>query len=195
MGRAVAAGEARGACGSMECRETAAQVAARAEAERAAASAAVEAAAAARLAAPAAAQQLASGHARAWCVYHQPTSSLGSWQCTVVHHSKAVSWYFSSRLDACCAADLARLALYGPLASYLNLPAATYTPQQLAAWQQLLRVWRVGVPAGDDPAAASGHAVELAADTAVAAAADKAVVAAPAEAAMFSGQQRRPHGS
>jgi hypothetical protein len=70
----------------------------------------------------------------------------------------------------------------------LNLPAATYTQQQIAAWQQLL------YPDGT-PAAAAEQSIERAADAAIVAAAEAAAAAAPAEAALFSGEQPPPYGS
>jgi hypothetical protein len=65
-------------------------------------------------------------------VMHTPTSKLGPWRMSinVLHAGKPLARHFSTCLEACCAADLARLALYGPLASHLNLPAATYTQQR-----------------------------------------------------------------
>jgi hypothetical protein len=172
--------------------EAAAALAARAAAERAAVSAAADAAEAAQLSSPAAAQQLERGDTEARFVQHRPSSKLGQWRWKLQHHGKMLTWYFSSRLEACCAADLARLALHGPLVRGFNLPAATYTQQQVAAWQQLLKEWRVSNAAnGEQTTAAGAYEVESAANAAIAAAAE----AAAAEAALFSGQQPAPHGS
>jgi hypothetical protein len=123
-------------------------------------------------------------------VKHKPNSKFGPWRMSIIlpHAGKQLTRYFSTQLEACCAADLARLALHGPLALYLNLPAATYTQQQIAAWQQLL------YPAGT-PATAAEQSIEHAADAAVVAAAEAAAAAAPAEAALFSGEQPPPRGS
>lgn len=114
---------------------TAAELAARAAAERAAVRAAADAAASVRLAAPAAAQQLEAILAGGNFVEQQAANGSVLWRWKLVHAGKTLSWLFSSRLEACCAADLARLALYGALVGSLNLPAATYTQQQLAVWQ------------------------------------------------------------
>uniref|UniRef100_A0A383VR01 Uncharacterized protein n=1 Tax=Tetradesmus obliquus TaxID=3088 RepID=A0A383VR01_TETOB len=175
--------------------ETAAEVAARAAAERAAVSAAAEAAAAAQLALPAVAQELEGSKGNATSVKHGADRDVGSWRVQLRHQDQFLVVHFKSRLEACCAADMGHLALYGPWASRLNLPAATYTPQQVAAWRQLLQAWRVSRAASDEPPAPAGCAVESAADAAIAAAAEVALNAAPAEAALYDGQQPPPYGS
>jgi hypothetical protein len=117
-------------------------------------------------------------------------TSVKRWRWKYVYQGKQLSWCFNSFREAACAADLARLALHGPLIGGFNLPVATYTQQQVAAWQQLLQRWQVS-----KPAAADDYAVEYAGDAAIAAAEESAAAAAPAEAALFSGQQPPPHGS
>jgi hypothetical protein len=123
-------------------------------------------------------------------VTHTPASRFGPWRMALKPPGarSAAARHFSTRLEACCAADLARLAAFGPLAQNLHLPAALYTQQQVAAWQQLL------YPDGT-PAVEFGQSIERAADAAVVAAAEAAAAAAPAEAALFSGEQPPPRGS
>jgi hypothetical protein len=169
--------------------------AAAAEAAAKAAEAAAAAAAAALLAMPETALQLGSGQRKASCVQHTPGSIYGSWRVNFRRRGTVITCYYGSCLEACCAADLARLALYGPMASRLNLPANTYTQQQVAAWQQLMRQQGLSEGLSDDPALAAGLEIELAADAAIAAAAEVAAAAALAEAALFSGEQPPPRGS
>jgi hypothetical protein len=168
-------------------------------AEHAARQAAQEAAAAAQAGAPTVAAQLAAGMMRGRCVTHYKASKRRPWQMQLWTNNHKVLYIksFSSRLQACCAADLSRLAMYGPAAEQLNLPAATYTQQQVAAWRQLLQQehpsWELAAEGADMPAQAA--AVEQAMMAAAAAAAEAAARLAPAEAALFSGQQPPPRGS
>jgi hypothetical protein len=164
-------------------------------ADTAARAAVAQAAATALSAAPQAAQAFSSSSSRSSIttpigVKHTSTSKFGPWRMSIAlrHAGKLLIRYFSTQLEASCAADLARLALHGPLSLYLNLPAATYTQQQIEAWHQLL------YPDGT-PAAAAEQGIERAADADVVAAAEAAAAAAPAEAALFGGEQPPPYGS
>jgi hypothetical protein len=119
---------------------------------QAAEAAAGETASAALANSPTAAAQLAGATTDAMAVYWEKRSRRNPWLVIVQVFGSQFRKGFRSRLEACCAADLARLAIHGRAAALkvrLNLPVATYTQQQVAAWRELLQLqpsWDAATP-------------------------------------------------